>query len=153
MKSSAFYATRSFITVFTTARHCSLSWVRWNLVHIFQTIFLRSILILSYHLRLGFPSGHFHSAFPTKILYVFFISPIRATWASHLIHLDLITLIIFGEAYTLWSSSLCSLLQPPVTSSLLGPNNLLSILFSNTSIYVLPFVRERPSFTPIQNNV
>jgi hypothetical protein len=32
----------------------------------------------------------------------------------------------------LWSSSLCSLLQPPATSSLLGPNILLSTLFSNT---------------------
>jgi hypothetical protein len=34
----------------------------------------------------------------------------------------------------------------PVTSSLLGPNILLNALFSNT----LP--RQRPSFTPIQNN-
>jgi hypothetical protein len=31
-----------------------------------------------------------------------------------------------------WSSSLCSLLQPPVTSSLFGPNILLNALFSNT---------------------
>jgi hypothetical protein len=40
--------------------------------------------------------------------------------------------------YKLCSSSLCSFLQPPVTSSLLGPNILLSTLFSNPSIYVLP---------------
>jgi hypothetical protein len=33
---------------------------------------------------------------------------------------DVITLIIFGEVYKLRSSSLWSLLQPPVTSSLLG---------------------------------
>jgi hypothetical protein len=32
----------------------------------------------------------------------------------------------------LWSSSLCSFLQPPVTSSLFGPNIPLSTLFSNT---------------------
>jgi hypothetical protein len=39
---------------------------------------------------------------------------------------------IFGEACTLWSSSLCSLLHPPTTSSPLGPNILLSALFSKT---------------------
>jgi hypothetical protein len=44
----------------------------------------------------------------------------------------LITLTIFDEAYKLWNSSLCNLLQPPVTSSLLGPNILLGTLFSNT---------------------
>jgi hypothetical protein len=34
--------------------------------------------------------------------------------------------------YKLWSISLCSFLQPPVTSFLLGPNIFPSILFSNT---------------------
>jgi hypothetical protein len=42
----------------------------------------------------------------------------------------LITLITFVEAYKLWSSSLCSLLQPPATSSILHPNILLSTLSS-----------------------
>jgi uncharacterized membrane protein len=44
----------------------------------------------------------------------------------------LITLTILGEEYKPCSSSLCSFLQPPVTSSLLGPYILLSTLFSNT---------------------
>jgi hypothetical protein len=46
--------------------------------------------------------------------------------------LHLITLIIYGAEYKLRSSSVCSLLRHPVTSSSLGPNILLSTLFSNT---------------------
>jgi hypothetical protein len=37
-----------------------------------------------------------------------------------------------GEEYKSLSSSLCSLLHFPVTSSLLGPNILLNTIFSNT---------------------
>jgi hypothetical protein len=44
----------------------------------------------------------------------------------------LIIQIILGEEYKLRSSSICSILQPPVTSSLFCLNILLNILFSNT---------------------
>jgi small basic protein len=43
----------------------------------------------------------------------------------------LFILIVSEEEYKLWSSSLCSFLQPPVTSSVFGPNIHVSSLFSN----------------------
>jgi hypothetical protein len=48
--------------------------------------------------------------------------PIRATCSVHRALLDLVILIILGEEYKLWTSSLCSFLQPHVASSLFGPN-------------------------------
>jgi hypothetical protein len=49
----------------------------------------------------------------------------------------LIILIILGEEYKSRSSSLYNFLHPPVTSSLSGPNILLSTLFSNSLCYSL----------------
>jgi hypothetical protein len=84
-------------------------------VHTFPSNFPNIHSSVFSHLRLGLPSGLFLSGFPAKLLYAFLICPLRSTCPAHLIFLDLTTLITFGEVYKLWSSSLCSLLQPPAT--------------------------------------
>ena len=89
-----------------------------------------STLILSSHLRLGIPSGLFPSHFPTKILHTPLFSTIRATCSVHLLYF--ITRTVLGEQYRSLSSSLRSFRHYPGTSSLLGPNILLNIRFSNT---------------------
>jgi hypothetical protein len=50
----------------------------------------------------------------------------------HVILLNLIILIILGEEYKLWTLTLCIFLHPPITSSLLHANILVSTLFTNT---------------------
>ena len=131
-KFAAFYGTQRFITALTSVRHLSLSWASPIQSTYPHSTSWRSILISSTHLRLGLPSGLFPSGFPTKTLYAPLSSPIRATGPAHLILLDFITRTILGEEYRSFSSSLCSLLHSPVTSSLLGPNILLNTIFSNT---------------------
>jgi hypothetical protein len=50
------------------------------------------ILILSSHLRLGLPNSPYPSGFPTKIIYLFLIFPIRVIFPAHLILLDFLLL-------------------------------------------------------------
>ena len=50
----------------------------------------------------------------------------------HINLLYLITRVVSGEEYISLSSTICSFLHSPVTSSLLGPNILLSTIFFNT---------------------
>jgi len=58
-----------------------------------QTISLTSILILSFHLRLGLPSG----LFPTKISYSFPNYAMCATCPAYRNLLHFLNLIIYGE--------------------------------------------------------
>ena len=93
---------------------------------------------LNIHLNIILPSmpgsskSFFPSGYPTKTLHAPLLSPIHAICPAHFILLDLITPIIFGEDYSSFGSSLCSILHSPITLSLLGQNILLNTLFSNT---------------------
>ena len=131
-KFPTFYETRRFITSFTSSRHLSLfcaSSIHSIAPHPTSS---KSILILFSHLRLGLPNGLFPSSVPTKTLYTPLLYPIRATCPAYLILLDFLNRRILGEQCRSFSSSLCSFLHSPLTSSLLHPNILLSTLFSNT---------------------
>jgi hypothetical protein len=81
------------------------------------------------------------------------ISPMCATRPVYLILMNLITLTTFVEVYTLRSSSLCSLLQPPSTSSLLVPIFSSPPCFQTPSIYIFPLVRETKFHTHTKQQI
>jgi hypothetical protein len=66
----------------------------------------RSILILSFHLRLGLPNGLFPSGFSTNTLCTPLSSPTRATCPAHPIRLNFTTRTILGKEYRSFSSSI-----------------------------------------------
>ena len=112
--------------------HLSLSWARVTQYRSPHSTSWESILMLSSHLRLGLPICTFPSGFGIKTLFAPLLSLIHATRHTHLILLNFITRTVLCEQYRSFSSSLCSFLHSPVTSSLLGPNIHLNTLFSNT---------------------
>jgi hypothetical protein len=103
-----------------------------NSIHIPNPISLRSILMLSSHLHIGLPSGLLPSGLPTKLLYA----------PPHLAHEHPMPRPSQppcfdnpnknGRRVQIMQLLIMQFLQPPVASSLLGPNILLSTLFSNT---------------------
>jgi hypothetical protein len=120
-----------------------------NPVHTPTSHFLKINPNIIPNLRLGLPSGLFPSRFPTKILYMPLLSPIRATCPAHLILLDFITWTILGEEY---SSSLCSLSPLPCYLVPLRPKYTPQhpILQQSQPTFLSQY--KRPRFTPIQNN-
>jgi hypothetical protein len=89
-KFSAFCGTRRFTTSFTIPHHLSLSWASSIQSILPHPTSWRYILMLSFHLRLGLPSGLLPSGFLTKPLYTSLLYPMRATCPAHVILLDLI---------------------------------------------------------------
>jgi len=71
---------------------------------------------------------------PNQNLVCTFSAPIRATYPSHHILLDLNTRMLFSEEYRSYSSLFCSLRHSPVTSFFLVPNIIFISLFTNTLI-------------------
>ena len=128
-KFPAFCETRRFITAFTRARQLSLSWASSIQSIPPHPTSWRSILIL---FKPGSSKWSLYLRFPLQN--PVYASPLPDTCymprPSHPSRFN--RLKILGEEYRSLSSSLCNFLHSPVTSSLLGPNILLSTLFSNT---------------------
>ena len=117
-KLSALYGTRRFIPALTSPCHLSLSWASSIQSITPHPTSWRSILILPAHLLLGLPSVlSFPQVSPPKPC-IHLSSPLYVLHTpTHHILLDFITRTIFGEQYRSLSSSLCSFLHFPVTSS------------------------------------
>jgi hypothetical protein len=110
--------------------------------HLFHPAPLMSNFI-SFRIHLAIPSGLFPLGFPTKILYAFVISPMRATCLSHI--------IIFDHHNNVWRSVKITKFVIRQSSQasrhfLLGPNIPLSTLFSDTPNLCSPLdVRDQVS--------
>ena len=127
----AFYGTRKFITVFTSARHLSLSWANSIQSMPSHPTSWGSILILCSPLRLGPSKWSLSLRFPHQNPVYASPLPKCATFPAHHTLIDFYHLNNIGWRVQVLSSLLRSFLHSPVTSSLLGVNILLSTLFSN----------------------
>ena len=112
-KSVVFYGTRRFITAFTRARHQSLSWAKQirSRAPIFNSIFPSTL-----------------SSKWSLLLRLLYQNPVH-TSPTYMSRAPSISSCC-GQQYRSRSSSLCSLLQFPVTSSILGSRIFFRTVFS-----------------------
>ena len=108
-------------------------------------MFTGYVFALSSLLHRCFPSGFFPSSFPTKTPCML-LCPVCVACSAHLI-IVLITQILFWAEYRSSSSLVCSFLQSPFTSSLLGPNISSAPCFQSQASIVPPLMRDMKSRT------
>jgi hypothetical protein len=73
------------------------------LVHPLPPSFLNADFSVSFTCTLRSSKSFRPVRFYSKIFYVFLMAPMHATCSSHLFHYNLVTLIMFGEGYILWT--------------------------------------------------
>ena len=138
-----FYGTRKFITALTTVRHLSLSWANpIQSTHPHPTSW-RSILILTIHLRLGLPSGLFHSDFLIMTLH----APSPHPYAPHglLISFNTSGLFVSRGRSRLWIFLNLPVLQGWVFSPARNPQAGRQPLFG-CSLLLIQFIRGYPPY-------
>jgi hypothetical protein len=114
-----FYRSRKLITAFTTARHYHQAHTgasrrpSYNFKIHFNIILPPTCRTSTWSLSFRFPHQN---------LYTFLFSPILATRSVCLILHHVIALIMCGDGYNSWSSSLSSFLQSAVNFCILGPD-------------------------------
>ena len=108
----AFHGTQKFITAFTRARHLFISWART--IHSVTRIYLLKFYFnMTFASKCRFSKLLFLSCLPIETLYTPLHSTIRAKSRVYLIHLNLVTLIKFGEQYRTLSFSFVVFSTPP----------------------------------------
>jgi hypothetical protein len=112
--------------MFTRTCHCTIQWTKWTQSIHSHPIFLQDLFQSSSNLT-RFPKSSFQVFWLKCCIHFSCLCP---SCAPHLIPFDSVIIIIFCEQ-KFRISSLWNFLQSP-TSSLLGQNNFLSTLFSNT---------------------
>ena len=126
----ALYTYLSFITMFTRARHLSLSWVT-SIQYTLHYTSWRYISILSSHMGSGVKSGLFPSDFPTETPYAL-LYPIRTIRPAHIILLNLIVPLNMWCGVQIMKLLIVQSSPFPCYFSLLNPNIFPSIPLSNT---------------------